>query len=260
MCHFIWYFSSLISLVKFFRSSSFSVLSLLLKDHSGNISNSCFHCRKNQPACRCKFSSSVGYKCICPECAKQAMCTRQVHNVDEQEACGPRPRLKRLGADPCRDGCRNRNGIFRAPECLWRHDAHHGEVCGNCEAARLRGHFAIVCCQETLLDTFWLKLDARVSAEYRRARGCQQGSVSGRYSKAISSSLDWVHNVAAQITIRENTKPRFLKPWAVLFALQDKVFQEPQRMEYEGIIQPVKLPQWATPSVIALKRDGCVWF
>ncbi|XP_037563432.1 uncharacterized protein K02A2.6-like [Dermacentor silvarum] len=62
----------------------------------------------------------------------------------------------------------------------------------------------------------------------------------------------------ASIHIPEGARPRFFKPRPLPFALKDRVTQELQRLQREGILVPIKTSDWAAPIVPVLKRDGSV--
>ena len=51
---------------------------------------------------------------------------------------------------------------------------------------------------------------------------------------------------------------RFHRPQPVPYALQEKINQELDRMQREGVIRPVEKSDWATPVVVIRKGDGTV--
>ena len=59
-----------------------------------------------------------------------------------------------------------------------------------------------------------------------------------------------------KLPLRFRTKPIFLKARLVPYALKDKVEQELQRLEEEGIIYKVNQSEWATPVVMVPMNDG----
>lgn len=79
-----------------------------------------------------------------------------------------------------------------------------------------------------------------------------------QYHEVFSEQLGTFHGVTASISVQKGAKPRFVKARPIPFALRDRVFEELQRMEREGVIKPVKTSQWAAPIVPVLKRDGRV--
>ena len=57
------------------------------------------------------------------------------------------------------------------------------------------------------------------------------------------------------IQVREGAQPPFLKARPVPYALKEKVEQELQRLEDEGIIYKVSQSDWAAPVVLVPKKD-----
>ena len=58
--------------------------------------------------------------------------------------------------------------------------------------------------------------------------------------------------------MKEYSKPQFYRHRAVPYALQAGVEKELDRLEKEGIIEPVQFSEWAAPIVPARKKDGSV--
>lgn len=61
-----------------------------------------------------------------------------------------------------------------------------------------------------------------------------------QYHEVFSEQLGTFHGVTASISVQKGAKPRFVKARPIPFALRDRVFEELQRMEREGVIKPVK--------------------
>ncbi|XP_042150012.1 uncharacterized protein K02A2.6-like, partial [Ixodes scapularis] len=78
------------------------------------------------------------------------------------------------------------------------------------------------------------------------------------HKEVFSDGLGTLKGVKAKITIPEGARPKFFKPRKIPFALQDKVAQELQRLQRDGIICPVRTSEWAAPIVPVLKHDGRV--
>ena len=64
--------------------------------------------------------------------------------------------------------------------------------------------------------------------------------------------------ITAEIHVDLQAPPRFFKARSVPYALRGKVEQELERLERDGIIQPVQFSNWAAPIVPVVKRDGAV--
>nr|XP_037276689.1 uncharacterized protein K02A2.6-like [Rhipicephalus microplus] len=84
------------------------------------------------------------------------------------------------------------------------------------------------------------------------------GDLVSQYHEVFSEHLGTFHGVTSSIFVQKGAKPRFVKARPIPFALRDRVFEELQRMEREGVIKPVKTSQWAAPIVPVLKCDGRV--
>ncbi|XP_064470186.1 uncharacterized protein K02A2.6-like [Ornithodoros turicata] len=82
--------------------------------------------------------------------------------------------------------------------------------------------------------------------------------VIAKHQDVFSDTLGTLKDVTAKLQIQDGARPRFFKARAVPFALQDRVAEELQRMQREGIIEPVKTSEWAAPIVPVVKRDGRV--
>ncbi|XP_064469539.1 uncharacterized protein K02A2.6-like [Ornithodoros turicata] len=80
--------------------------------------------------------------------------------------------------------------------------------------------------------------------------------VIAKHQDVFSDTLGTLKDVTAKLEIQDGARPRFFKARAVPFALQDRVAEELQRMQREGIIQSVKTSEWAAPIVPVVKRDG----
>ena len=67
----------------------------------------------------------------------------------------------------------------------------------------------------------------------------------------------------AMIRLRQGTKHTFKKSWSVAYTLQPALEAELNRMQQEGMLEPVERSEWATPLVIVLKSNGnlrvCMW-
>ena len=60
----------------------------------------------------------------------------------------------------------------------------------------------------------------------------------------------------AKVTAKKEAQPHFCKACTVPYALRDKVDEELTCLEEEGIIEPVKFADSATPIVPIMKGDG----
>ena len=60
----------------------------------------------------------------------------------------------------------------------------------------------------------------------------------------------------AIIYVEHDTPPRFFPARSVPYAMRDKVDNELQCLQRDGIIEPVEIAEWAAPIVIVLKNDS----
>ena len=58
--------------------------------------------------------------------------------------------------------------------------------------------------------------------------------------------------------LEEQANPQFLKARPLPLALPDKVAEELDRLQAEGIIVPTKFSKWAAPIVPVIKSDGSI--
>ena len=83
-------------------------------------------------------------------------------------------------------------------------------------------------------------------------------NVFDQFPNLFKEELGHAKSFPATLHVEENCKPRFYKARTVPYALRSKVDGELQRLEDEGIIEPVKHSDWAAPVVPVLKPDGTV--
>ena len=64
----------------------------------------------------------------------------------------------------------------------------------------------------------------------------------------------------APVTLHLNSQisPKYIKARQVPYALRQKVIEEMDRLESEGIIEPVQFLEWATPCVPVIKSDKSI--
>ncbi len=62
----------------------------------------------------------------------------------------------------------------------------------------------------------------------------------------------------AKIQVDPSTRPRFYRPRSVPFALREGVEKALERLEKEGIIEPVEFSDWAALIVPVVKKDGTI--
>ena len=79
-----------------------------------------------------------------------------------------------------------------------------------------------------------------------------------KYSDVFEDKLGTFTSAKAELTLKEDSQPRFLKARQVPYALKPKVEEEFRRLQNEGILTKVEWSEWATPIVPVPKKDGSV--
>ena len=88
-------------------------------------------------------------------------------------------------------------------------------------------------------------------------------TVLGRVDVAVlhdnhRDELGEVKDATAKVHIDPSVPPRFCKARTVPYALRPKVEKELERLERDGVIEPVQFSEWAAPIVPVMKRDGSI--
>eukprot|EP00731_Ephydatia_muelleri_P001700 Em0001g1700a len=77
-----------------------------------------------------------------------------------------------------------------------------------------------------------------------------------RCGDLFKEELGRVKGVEVKVHVDELARPRFFRPRPVPFALKGRIEEELERLQRDGIIEPVKFSEWAAPVVPVLKSDG----
>ena len=77
-----------------------------------------------------------------------------------------------------------------------------------------------------------------------------------KFPKVFQPKIGLLKETKATIYVPHNTKPRYFRPCSILYFLYEKVDQELQRLQKEGIIEPIQFLDLAAPIVPILKADG----
>ena len=77
-----------------------------------------------------------------------------------------------------------------------------------------------------------------------------------KYQVLFEKGYGHLKQLKTSIQAREDAQPIFLKARPVPYALKEKVEQELQRLEEEGIFYKVTQGDWAAPVVSVPKKDG----
>ena len=109
----------------------------------------------------------------------------------------------------------------------------------------------------SLLGRNWLssiRLDWKRILSIRTSQGLE--SILEQHKDVFKSELGTLNGVEAKIHIDPQAKPIFYKARTVPLAFRQKVERELERLEKQGIIEPVQFSDWAAPIVPVEKRDG----
>ncbi|XP_057711364.1 uncharacterized protein K02A2.6 [Corythoichthys intestinalis] len=77
-----------------------------------------------------------------------------------------------------------------------------------------------------------------------------------KYDDVFKNELGTLKDIKATISVKRDAVPKFHKARVLPFAMKEKVEKELERLEKEGVINPVKHSEWAAPVVPVSKRDG----
>ena len=72
----------------------------------------------------------------------------------------------------------------------------------------------------------------------------------------FSEGLGKLKDVQVKINVKNGAIPRFFKARPIPYALKEKVENELDRLQHEGIIEPVQFSEWAAPIVPVCKANG----
>ena len=111
----------------------------------------------------------------------------------------------------------------------------------------------------SLMGRDWLsKLKPNLSVFYAGNPGIDKGveKLLDRYADLFKEELGRVKGVEVKIHVDESARPRFFRPRPVPFVLKGRIEEELERLQRDGIIEPVKFSEWAAPVVPVLKSDG----
>ena len=80
-------------------------------------------------------------------------------------------------------------------------------------------------------------------------------TVLDRHPSVFQEGLGTLKGFKAWIYVDPHAKPRFYRARSIPYALRDKVYQELQRLQEEGTLEPIEVSDWAAPIVAVLKAD-----
>lgn len=72
----------------------------------------------------------------------------------------------------------------------------------------------------------------------------------------FSEDVRTIKRYKADIRLKEGVKPIFKKSCPVVYALQPMLETELDRMQKEGILEPIERSDWATPLIVVPKSSS----
>ena len=109
----------------------------------------------------------------------------------------------------------------------------------------------------TLLGRDWLqkfRLDWKTIFKLHDQLTLQE--ILDSHKQVFSDKLGTLKDYKVKFYLEEQAKPQFLKARPLPLALREKVAEELNRLQAEGIIVPTRFSKWAAPIVPVVKGDG----
>ena len=79
-----------------------------------------------------------------------------------------------------------------------------------------------------------------------------------RHDKVFNKGLRTIKGFKADIKLQDGAKPVFCKARTVPNALRQKVEEELDRLESQGVVKKVERSDWASPIVCVPEKDGSI--
>lgn len=104
-----------------------------------------------------------------------------------------------------------------------------------------------------LLGRDWLEV---IKLDWGKVHRLSLSQVLKSNHSVFGEGLGKLEGTTAKIYVDENAKPRYFKPRPVPYSIRGKIESELERLEKQGIIEPVQFSEWAAPIVPIVKSDG----
>ena len=147
---------------------------------------------------------------------------------------------------------------------LWGYSGHEVQVIGqvtvDVEYGSQRKELSLLIVageqRPPLLGRDWLH---SIKLDWAKLHYVQEGLLQDTVSKfpaVFQKNVGTIKGYKADIRLKEGAKPIFKKSRPVAYALQPVLEAELNRMQKEGILEPIKNSEWATPLVVVPKANG----
>ncbi|XP_034561964.1 uncharacterized protein K02A2.6 [Notolabrus celidotus] len=109
-----------------------------------------------------------------------------------------------------------------------------------------------------ILGRVWLK---KIRLDWQEIRKLSQESsklqaILEKNEEVFRDELGSMKGITVKLHIKTDSKPVFLKPRPVPYAIRPKVEADLDALVKNGVLEPVKTSEWATPIVPVPKKDG----
>ena len=96
----------------------------------------------------------------------------------------------------------------------------------------------------TVLKLNWKSLEIHNTSKYPSLNG-----LLAKHEAVFSSKLGRAKNIEAKLNVEAGATPQFYKARSVPYALNEKIERELDRLQADGIIEPMTFSDWAAPIV-----------
>lgn len=113
----------------------------------------------------------------------------------------------------------------------------------------------------TLLGRDWLRyfcLDWAKLHKIDVEHSSELEDLLSKHSTLFEPGLGKIAETTAKLYLKDGAQPKFCRARQVPYSIREKVGKEIDRQVVEGILEPVKFSNWATPVVPILKKDGSI--
>lgn len=83
----------------------------------------------------------------------------------------------------------------------------------------------------------------------------KDGRLLQKYSLVFQDGLGTIRDFQAKLWVKEDAAPVFHRPWPVPFSLKSRIDEELERLVEVGVLEKIKLSDWASPIVPVAKKN-----